>query len=468
MKKIYAILPIVFMLLLTGCDDKLDIKPLGKTTLDSVDDLESLINQIPIMYFDDDYNDLEALCDNCYKKWDGVPDYLANKNSIDYAIFAYDETVDRADLTPESSRYEHLYRSINYMNVMISKLPEASGDADRKKQLIAEARVLRAWYHFLLVGIYAGQYDASTAAGMGGVPYVDNTNVQEMKTKLTLAQTYDRILDDCSDEVLADLIQTNVTDPCRFGVDFGYGVRARVLMQMKRYDDAMVYAQKAIAVNGYIEDRSVIMNTGLWQLTEKADNNYYLIYNDNSNLGDYYGLTVSPDVAALISPDNYINKYQSQGGIAWDMPYPVLPDGALQCQIADIRFNVWGLRAESMYYLVAECQIRKGNIGLGIGQIDRVQTFREENYVALAPSATTMTEAQAMSILQDAKRLEFIGSFENFFDRKRWNSESAYAKSITRDLGEYGTFTLRPDSPLWIFPFPANAVNYNPSLTQNY
>lgn len=468
MKKIYAVLPIVLMMLFAGCDDKLDIKPLGKTTLDNVDDLESLINQVPILYFDDNYNDLEATCDNCYKKWEGVPDYLANRNSIDYAIFAYDENVDRADLTPESTRYTRLYQNINYMNVVISKMPDASGDAARKKQLIAEAKVLRAWYHFLLAGIYAGQYDASTAAEMGGVPYVDNTNVQEQKRKLTLAETYERILEDCSDEVLADLIQANVPDPCRFGVDFGYGVRARVLMQMKRYDDALVYAQKALGVNGRIEDRSVIRSTGLWQLTEKADNNYYLIYNDNSNLGDYYGLTVSPGVAALISPDNYINKYQSQGGIGWDDPYPVLPEGALQCQVADIRFNVWGLRAESMYYIAAECQIRKGNIAAGLGQIDRVQTLREENYSPVAPSAGGMTEARAMEILQDAKRLEFLNTFENFFDRKRWNSEPAYAKSITRDLGEYGTFTLRPDSPLWIFPFPANAVNYNSTLTQNY
>ena len=50
---------------------------------------------------------------------------------------------------------------------------------------------------------------------------------------------------------------------------------------------------------------------------------------------------------------------------------------------------------------------------------------------------------------------------------KRWNSEEDYKQTITRTVNGK-TYTLRLDSPMWVFPFPANAVNYNPSLTQNY
>ena len=71
-------------------------------------------------------------------------------------------------------------------------------------------------------------------------------------------------------------------------------------------------------------------------------------------------------------------------------------------------------------------------------------------------------------MLQESKRVEFLNTYENFCDRKRWNSEPEYAETIVRNLGDYGTYELRPDSPLWVFPFPADAVNYNSSLTQNY
>ncbi|WP_186321819.1 tetratricopeptide repeat protein, partial [Bacillus pumilus] len=83
----------------------------------------------------------------------------------------------------------------------------------------------------------------------GGIPYVDNTNSAEEKTKLSLKKTYERILEDCADNVLEKLVPTGVDNVCRCGLDFGYGVRARVLFQMKRYDEALRYADLALKIN---------------------------------------------------------------------------------------------------------------------------------------------------------------------------------------------------------------------------
>ncbi|MDE6022072.1 MAG: RagB/SusD family nutrient uptake outer membrane protein, partial [Muribaculaceae bacterium] len=366
MNKTILTASLAILLSLSACDSKLDIKPLGKTTLDKVEDLESLLNRLPQLSSGDDVFDLELICDNAYWKWQGVPEKLSNKHSIEYAYLTYDESIDRADLEDSNYRYNTLYSRINYMNVVISKIPIAKGDESRKAQLIAEARILRAWYHFLLVNIYAQQYDPKTAEKLGGIPYVDNTDVQEQKTKLSLSETYSRILEDCSDEVIADLHQGSVSDPCRFGSDFGYGVRARVLYQMKRYEDALDYASKALAVNSTVEDRSTIMSTFAWVLTEYSDNNYYLLYSDGSNLGDFYGYVVSPSVAELMSPMDYISAFHFADGFpAWADPYPTTPKGSQQCQISDIRWNVYGLRAESMYFIAAECLIRSNKIQAG-------------------------------------------------------------------------------------------------------
>ena len=461
----YSLFAAGLLLTATACDDQLDIKPLGKTTLDKVEDLESLLNQRPILSVGDDFNEMEALCGNMYHNWKGLDEVTGNPNSLTYAIYYCDETVDRANLTTSDDRYTQLYENINYMNVVISKMADAAGDATRKPQLVAEARVWRAWYHFLLVNLYAQQYDPATAKQLGGIAYVDNTHVGEQKTKRTLAETYSRILEDCSDEVLADLIPHHVDDPCRFGLDFGYGVRARVLFQMKRYDEALTYANKALQVNPTIEDRSTIANTWNWLLSYDAPNNYQLINADGSNLGDYYGICVSPEVAALISPNDYINAYVWG---AWGAPYPALPDGALQCSVSDIRFNIWGLRSESMYYLAAECLIRSGKVREGLTQVDRVRNLRIENNESYAAQADALDEASAMQLLQDAKRLEFLNTFENFFDRKRWNSEPAYAADVVHLKMDGSQVVLKPNSPLWVFPFPQNAVLYNSSLTQNF
>ena len=359
------------------------------------------------------------------------------------------------------------------MNTVISKVPSSDGGTDEKKaQLVAEARVRRAWYHFLLVGMHAQQYDDAKAEQLGGIPYVDNTNVAEEKTKLNLKETYERILEDCSDEVLADLVPTTVDNVCRAGLDFGYGVRARVLFQMKHYDEALKYANLALRVNGRLEDRSSVMSSGSWILNYEWPSNYYLISSDISNRGDIYGLVISPEVVACIDPDDYVFKYYFDSAYfqpAWGDPYPTTPDGCLQCTVSDSRVNVWGLRSESMYYLTGECLIRSGKIQEGLAQIDKVRATRIENPEVWADK-TGLSEVQAMKLLQDSKRFEFINTFENFFDRKRWNSEDAYKTTIVRDLTSIGlgTYSISPDSPLWVFPFPMNATKYNKSLTQNY
>jgi hypothetical protein len=54
----------------------------------------------------------------------------------------------------------------------------------------------------------------------------------------------------------------------------------------------------------------------------------------------------------------------------------------------------------------------------------------------------------------------------HFIFCKRWSQLDDMKETFTRTLvGQ--TFTLTPDSKLWVFPFPGNARDNNPNLTQN-
>ncbi len=46
--------------------------------------------------------------------------------------------------------------------------------------------------------------------------------------------------------------------------------------------------------------------------------------------------------------------------------------------------------------------------------------------------------------------------------------DKIYIEDAAHNLGALGTYTLSPQSPLWVQPFPANATRYNPTLTQNF
>ena len=195
-----------------------------------------------------------------------------------------------------------------------------------------------------------------------------------------------------------------------------------------------------------------------------APNNYVVVEGVGRACPQMEALSL--ETVAQFEPDDYVIKYVGENGWSANMgsSFSAL-DGVLT--YADWNgptLNPWGITSDRMYYTAAECLIRTGKVSEGLALVNKVRALRVENATPL--SATT--EAEAMALMQPAKWIECIGSYENFFDLKRWNSEPAYARTITRRLGEYGTFTLAPQSPLWIFPFPATATNHNSELTHNY
>ena len=467
MNKIKTILALSVVLLATvACENKLDIIPKGKTTLSKVADLELLLNQeysletSPAM-------DLSMVCNESLGLMESVPEILSLTNTLNYANMAYDASVNRAVLTQSDARYSAAYRYINYMNVILDKMPDAEGDDSRKPQLMAEARILRAYFHWLLVNILAQQYDANTAADKGGIPYVTDTDVSVQKTKLTLQETYQHILEDCSEEVIELLPADDSGNVLRADRAFGNAVRAKVLMQMKRYNEALPYALEALRINGKIEDRSELVNTYSWVLPQNIANNY--VYMRGSSRVSPTMLTLSVESVGLFEEGDYVVNYD--GG--WNEMFGMMFAGIPGCQIYfgwSAQGNEYGINSDRMYYTAAECYIRTGEIRKGLELVDRIRSYRVEDYQSFVElyDMESLNEETAMALMQSAKWIECVGSYENFFDCKRWNSEERYKRTITRNLDEYGEYSIAPDSPLWVFPFPANATRYNTSLTQNY
>ena len=318
----------------------------------------------------------------------------------------------------------------------------------------------------LLVNIHAAQYEEATASKLGGIAYVTNSDVSEQKKKLTLEETYQHILADCSDEVI-ELLPNESENVVRADRAFGNAVRAKVLMQMKRYEEALPYATEALRLNGKIDDRSTIMDTYAWSLPQGIANNY--VYMRGGTKVSPTMVTLSCESSQLFEEGDYVIEYD--GG--WNDMFGMMFAGIPGCKIYfgwSAQGNEYGITSDRMYYTAAECYIRTGDIRKGLEMADRVRSLRIEDYQPFTTmyDEESLNEVQAMNLIQKAKWIECVGSYENFFDCKRWNTEANYKKTITRDLGEYGSYSISPESPLWILPFPANAVRFNPTLTQNY
>lgn len=459
MKNIYPlILLCISVLCLSSCDDKLDIVPKGETTLTTVDDLETLLNQV--YNLDESPGDLETLTNTCYAS---VSADL--KGTYEYILASYDESVKREALRLTDVRYNTIYNYILNTNIVIAKTPEAKGDSKQKKRIVAEARVVRGWLHFLIANIHAKQYDnESQAAGEGGIAYVDNINFQEQKKKISLKETYDRILEDCSDEVIEKLYDNPTKVHQRVAKDFGYGMRALVLLQMKDYDRALIYANKALAINSVIEDRTETVSGGDWKLSWDHPSNYFFVYSRGPNTSIGYTMISKETVELFEEGDILMENY------IWDPDYAEEYNGAY-FNTSSANISNYGIRTEQIVYAAAECLIRQGKYDQGLKMVDRVREKRIYDYCyepIINKALNPVDETEAMRLLERAKRVEMIYTVQNFLDLRRWNTEEKYKRTIVRDLGEGESVSLRPDSPLWVFPFPLDAVNRNSSLTQNY
>lgn len=447
-------------LLLASCGD-LDIVPEGQTTLTKTSDLELLLNEKQL--YDEPCDFLGVVVNETYgRNYTTVANQLHTPNTLSYAYLSYDESVDRAKLNTSDNFYNNAYKYVNTMNVLLGKIDGAKGDDNLKPAIKAEARITRAYYLYLVANIYAKQYDAATAAGNGGIAYPTDA-VIENKPQLSLQECYDKMLEDCSDENIAALRDDNYIN--RVSKTSGNAIKAMILFQMKRYSEALPYALKALQYKDKIDDRSLCKESGVWK---SMPNDEHVMLHISSYMSIWLyptGEQLSKETASLFEQGDYVKDYTDYWNPTYGEADSGIP-GCLEAQSASTYLTPWGFTVENVMYMAAECYIRTGKIQEGLNLVNKVRQHR------IAPSHyqpySATGEQEAMALLQKAKFVECISSFINFFDRKRWNTEEGYKKTLVRDLGEAGKYQIAPDSKIWIWPFPVRVMEKNKNFHQNY
>ena len=195
MKKLHTILIGIF-LSLVSCTDFTDIDPKGKNILNTVDDLDLVLNY---QYSLSIYNYVINMMNDIYPQMTNIPDLVNQSPRTLRSIYvSWDETSDRESLTTSDEIYTGLYKIIGQVsNPVLLNIDNADGDRKKANRLKAEALVLRGWCHYLLVNIYAKAYDPTTAATDPGIVYAIETEaVETPNEKLTVAQIYENILSD--------------------------------------------------------------------------------------------------------------------------------------------------------------------------------------------------------------------------------------------------------------------------------
>jgi tetratricopeptide (TPR) repeat protein len=473
MKKIAYILIAILPLTLGACSKFTEITPKGSNLLTKVSDLDLLLNfnfgQVAYFKFDD----VNTIINDNYPYAKNILSIIAGtKASLDYAQVTYDESVDRKTLTTSDARYTGLYAMIvNIDNSILAKVDAASGDQALAGRIKAEALVQRAYYHYILVNLHAKAYDPATASTDGGIAYVTDIDVSKVKAKLTVAEVYKRMLDDVNAALALNTLPQTPSNNMRPGLAFAYAVKARILLAMRDYPNALEAANASLAINSNIEDQRLLLATGFSAGVSRApmtatDNLFYAAF---ANSGPALWSFSTEFAAKYFEPGTIINN-SLPSGVFYPGNNPISGVPASKIWFAQTyATNGAGMTTSDTYYAKAECLARRAQGSDLADATAIVNLFRQRriNPASYQPLPNATGTQQAMSYIMMASRLEGIGSYRNFFNVKRWNSEQAYQQTITRTVNGT-TYTLSPSSSLYMFPFPQDATGFNPTLTDNY
>jgi hypothetical protein len=472
MRKLLYMMLAVFSIGFAACDDYVDITPTGKKTVDSAATYYELI---PVPFRGYYPTAFALLSDNTWSKestilghedmsWDGI-NMTFNENASRIALY-------------DNNLYENCYDYILRMNIVISNIDNSAGPDSTKQLAKAEAKLMRAWDHFVAVNTFAKAYDPATAATDGGIAIVDKYDLEATPTKSSVADVYNFIIKDI-DESLPYLKENPVTvyHPSQA---FGYAFSALVHLFHRDWAEAKSAAEKSLALNNSLIDYVNLETKGgplKYTAYAKGGNpevlNYAYMGSYSDNPTYTYGM-LSPELVQLFgSNDERFNLFfkttgnsiyyfdAGSGAALWDS----------KITYSKFQYMAVGLRTAEVYLILAEADARLNDLAGATTVLNqlRVKRIKGDEAIVAQPS----TQKEMMQLIINERRKELLFGFHRFWDLKRFNTETDYAKTITRTFPlvsttvEHKTYTLKPDSRLYIIPFPETARAKNPNLTLN-
>ena len=470
MRKIIFSTTILFSMVFGSCADFTDIQPKGYNLLNRAEDLDLLLN----FHYNQGYNLVRTVAISNgmlpYNILTPIPTLFKQEvKTLAYALTFWDETVDRAELTASDGIYQEIYRIVGQIaNPILTYAGIATGSQILLNRIKAEAYVLRAWHHYLAVNIFAKAYNPATAATDGGVPYLHETTLMSTPAKkYTVQEVYDFILADLDAALSISELPNEGINTMRMGRSFAYAVKAKALMSMRRYDEALAAARASLAINNHVDNHNNMISTGSFSRPLHSSKEDLFVTTTSASW-----FAFSNEMIALFDPDAVLFHYMPLSATAWSM-YGIPGLRVWDPGFTVATFSGAGITTVDMHLVEAECLLRSAQLLQAKAKIEEIRKNRilTDRY---APSPAS-TKAELFALLKQVWRSDNFVTFKDLIHLKRWNTETEFAETHTRTLtwDEGGvpvtrTFTLRPDSPLWVYPFPQTATLYNPNLTQNY
>lgn len=384
-----------------------------------------------------------------------------------------------------NNTWNWLYRSIFNANLAVDQLESAN--ADRSK--IAEARVLRAFFYYLLIDDF------------GNVPFYTENNITiDQIPQAPRKEVYDFIVKELTENV--DLLSNERGGNYygRFNKWAGYALLAKVYLNAEVYTGTPQW-QASLDAAEVISSGGFSLHTSAESASSPFGSQYYDLFgdvlpNDETILAVYANVNIvsrniygvrslfGPHAQAVfgysgwngsIVPKQYFLQYDENdvrrkqfiygpqpGGVNYSMEVSSLdnPGAAPQAGIRNLKFYPAGTmdgggasndfpiyRYADILLMQAECHVRLGNASAAKPLIDLVRQRAGLNVLAADPLLSDVYKERTFELNWEGHRRQDMIRFGTFLQPNEFKGASSEFRKL--------------------FPIPTSALDANPGLQQN-
>lgn len=458
MTKIHSIILIIVVLITSGgCSKYLDKESKKLATIESVEQLEALLNNASRFVQENNYTATYSTDDTEIPKLD----YKNNAGEFTpEALYFYLFTNDQVENNiAADGLWAGEYNKIFTANLVINNIEKAEGDDAVKQKVKADAHFVRGYSYWLLANHYCLPYTAANA-GAKGLPLKVGNEFTESLKRATLKETYDFILADMAEAAKTPTNDVDVKLPWRASKKAVAAFMSRYYLFTGNYDKTIEQADIALAsATVQLKDfKTLVAGTPVTYASPTVTINFSEL-NDWTAAKYYYWpeffflrFTYTPgwwflpsnSLVSLYDQSNDL-RYKwfifPQGGRYFDAGtanmyrYQIFQTGSLLPSgptIAEVLLNK------------AEAQARKDEPGNAMITVNLLRAKRMSTILPL--SAADKAEAIAKVLEERRRELPFV---TRWYDIRRFSVNDYPADDITvaRDFYQLNNNVVNTDAP---------------------
>ena len=422
----------------TGCNDFLDIQPVGKVMPKTAKEYRALLT--------DAYSRIPAERGKTTFRSDELTmEGETNTTNLDSYLDIWrwnDTSPDETTLPFEWLQFYYVSYIANSVIEQQYNITEAT-DAERN-QLAGEAYMLRAYMHFILVNLYAEPYTHCDPKNTKGIPLKLDSDINKVLSRNTIAEVYTSILSDIKEaERLLNVEEWPEGETYRFNTLSVPAFRARVYLYMGDWQQAYTNATDVVGKHGELEDLTASSTLPNHYQSVEAILSMENIFN-SSSLGAGY-------VASGL-----LSLYRS-GDLRKSKFYKQLSASATEVLKAGVNTYRCTFRSAEFYLTAAEAALENARHYM-------TELMKKRYLSAIYPTY----EAEILSMTQDELREEIYNERfrELAFEGHRWFDLRRTTRQELTKTYKGETYVLQKDDSRYTLRIPADAIEANPGLEE--